>query len=167
MNEYSPMRSEIQEGHHTQHLAALTPFDAVEWRLYKVGVIHWSQTSWVPISSPTFQFTLDLWSGHCAVGRAATSHQQTAYLATSHWSHTPHTPSLLLPVRVPQYWHWNLVICPSLFWKLLHFWDLSLPAHQNVAITYYKLPTVEKGRGKYSKWPVLCAKQLSTKGGLW
>ena len=43
MNEYSPMRSEIQEGHHTQqsqHLAALTPFDAVEWRLYKVGVIH-------------------------------------------------------------------------------------------------------------------------------
>ena len=42
MNEYSPMRSEIQ-GHHTQHsqhLAALTPFDAVEWRLYKVGVIH-------------------------------------------------------------------------------------------------------------------------------
>ena len=29
MNEYSPMRSEIQ-GHHTQHLAALTSFDGVE-----------------------------------------------------------------------------------------------------------------------------------------
>ena len=64
------------------------------------------------------------------MGRAATSHQQTAYLATSHWSHTPHTPSLLLPVEFLN------IDTETLFRKLSHL-------YQNVAITDYKLQTVE------------------------
>ena len=60
------------------------------------------------------------------------SHQPPAdsLPATSHWSHTPHTLSLLLPVQFLN------IDTETLFRKLSHL-------YQNVAITDYKLQTVE------------------------